>query len=138
MKRLMSSFVLSVGIAWSLPVFGLAQGSFIPALMYEVGIASITTNVIAVSTSAATRVDTPALAGRVSVEMQNIDTSASLWCGPVSGNASANSGRKITAGSSWILNLSDTNKKPGGEQAFSIYCLSDGTATTKAAVTQLY
>ena len=87
--------------------------------------------------------DNPQVTSRVSLEIQNIDTVANLWCLPVSTMPIVNGGRKIPAGSSWIVSSMDNyyTTASGGSAvvtAIKFWCLSDGLAATKAAVTQLY
>ena len=127
-----------------------ATGGVIPSLVYQTGVSSITTNIISVSTSpttGATQMDNPTLQNRVAVEIQNIDPSANLWCLPTSSaslTSNTNTGRKISAGASWVLSFTDRVYVPNDPtRVFSatntnLWCISDGTSTTKAVVTQLY
>lgn len=119
-------------------------GGQVPSLVYQVGISSITMGLVSVSTSSnigATQMDNPAMPTRVSVEIQNLDGSANLWCTAVSTTPTVNSGRKISAGASWIMSFTDKLFVPGFSSsqgtAINFYCLSDGAAATKAWVTQL-
>ena len=120
-----------------------------PTLTYQTAISSITTTVIAVSTftiaPAVNQVDNPQLVGRVVMEIQNIDTSANLWCVPTStASLTSNSGvgRKISPGGSWIISIADGLIVPSGNPSVrtsvKFFCISDGAAATKAAVTQEY
>jgi hypothetical protein len=116
----------------------------IPTFTYQVGVSSITTNIITVSNSVATQMDNPQLSGRVAVEVQNIDASANLWCLPTSTPApAASAGRKIAAGNSWIVSVLSGFYTGGFSPTVStttvnIFCISDGGGSTKAAVTQIY
>lgn len=106
-----------------------------PAYTYEVGVSSVVTNIVSVSSSSATQMDSPQLVGRVSVEIQNINGSVNLWCSPSSG-VTANNGRKITPGSTWVINFSDVAVFGS---AIKFYCINDSTtASSNAAVTQGY
>lgn len=122
-----------------------ASGGPIPDYSYQVGIASITTNIITVSTSVATQMDNPTLSQRVAIEINNIDASANLWCLPTSSPAPAtNAGRKITAGSAWEVAFHDRTTVPNDPTRVysstntNVYCVSDGGSSTKAAVSQAY
>lgn len=127
----------------------LAGGGIVPVFGYQTAVSSITLVVVTVSTSVGTQVDNPQMANRVALEIQNIDTTANLWCVPVSSAAIAvNAGRKIAAGNSWIVSTMDTfqgvsfstttGRATNTSASAPFYCLSDGAASTKAAVTQLY
>lgn len=119
-----------------------------PSLVYQVGVSSITTVTISVSSSpvaGATQMDNPQLLGRVVVEIDNTDAAANLWCVPSSSaplTANSGIGRKIPPGSSWVVSIVDRVANPGlfaGATAVKFWCLSDTTsATSKAAVTQMY
>lgn len=115
-----------------------------PISTYQVGIASVTTFIISVSTSSiapgATQMDSPQLKGRVVTEIQNIDATANLWCLPTSTQPVVNGGRKIAAGNSWIVSFQDIAGRPWNplQAQTNFWCLSDGAAATKAAVTQIY
>jgi len=131
----------------SLPSLCHAIGGEVPQLVYQVGITTATQATISVSTSSiapgATLMDTPTLSNRVSVEIQNIDTSANLWCSFTSTAPIVNGGRKISAGSSWVVSVTDrwfipTASSPRQTNLVNFYCLSDGAAATKAYVTQIY
>lgn len=121
-----------------------AAGNFVPTLVWQTGVSSITTNIITVSTSSvapgATQMDSPVLKGRLVTEIQNIDATANLWCLPVSTMPVVNGGRKIAAGNSWIISFIDVAGRPlnPSQSNTDYYCLSDGAAATKAVVTQLY
>ncbi len=88
------------------------------------------------------QVDNPVLPGRVSLEIQNQDAAANLFCNPNSGAVSTTNGRKIAPGNSWILSFADNFATPSLSITSSpvhIYCVNDGAAgTTKVAVTQAY
>lgn len=107
----------------------------VPDRVYQVAIASFTVNVITVSTSTATQMDTPLLTNRVSVEVDNIDGTASLWCGQAT-SVAKNAARKIAASGSWLIGILDRSAFTNA--AMHVYCISDGTSATKAAVTQMY
>jgi hypothetical protein len=116
-----------------------------PGLVYQVAISSQIQSVVTVSTApganglqGATQMDSPQLVGRATIEIQNIDSTANLWCTLVSTTPTANNGRKIASGNSWIINLSDKATQMFNQTLFKIWCLSDGAASTKAFVTQLY
>jgi hypothetical protein len=128
-----------------------ASGGNSPMFTYLTGVSSITTTVVNVSTSSvtgATQVDSPTLANRVVLEIQNIDSTANLWCLAVSTAPTVNGGRKLSPGNSWVVSSMDVYYN----QTFStstftnvissttakFWCLSDGTSATKAAVTQMY
>lgn len=116
----------------------------VPELTYQTGISSVTTAIVTVSTSTigagpgATQMDSPQLIGRVAVEIQNIDATANLWCLPVSTAPVASGGRKITAGSSWVVSFKDKTANAWGNFVVKFWCISDGAASTKAAVSQMY
>jgi hypothetical protein len=143
----MKRILILLGILFgSAPVF-----AFLPVQTYQEAISSITTQVVTISTSpvtGATQVDAIELEGRVSMEIQNIDTVANLWCVPTSSAAltsNSGTGRKIAPGNSWILSIADLLQPPGGYVAGTtvgvetgFWCISDGVAATKAVVTQLY
>lgn len=121
-----------------------------PAYVYQTGVSSITTNIVTVSTSSlngATQVDSPLMANRAVLEIQNIDSSANLWCLAVSTTPTANNAREITPASSWIVSVMDTlytvsySTSTGATPVtgtVKFWCLSDGSSSTKAAVTQMY
>jgi len=138
MKTFFKSCLLSLLVS----TLSHAAGSYVPGLMYQVGISSMTTNIISVSTFAATQVDNPVLAQRVSIEIQNIDSTANLWCLPGVSLSSApvTSSRKIAAGAAWVVSMRDTLLRPSStsNSSIDIFCTSDGTASTKAAVSQAY
>lgn len=145
-------------IPWTLVVFALflpsasrAAGPINPAFGYNVAVSSGNTPIVTVSTSVPTQVDSPQMASRVVVEVQNIDSTANLWCVVGSSSAptipAANNGRLIAAKSSWILSILDTFFMPQYSSSSGattilvpakVWCISDGAASTKAAVTQLY
>lgn len=137
MKRLLLVASLILAAGW-------CRAAAIPSLVYQTGISSITTAIVNVSTAStpgATQVDNPQVPGRVALEIQNIDATANLWCLPVSTKPVVNGGRKIPAGSSWAVSVLDTIVRPGQPQSTTgvkFWCLSDGAASTKACVTQLY
>lgn len=123
----------------------------VPAYTYQSAVSSAVVTIVTVSTSVttgATQMDNPTLSGRVTTEIQNIDASANLWCLITSTTPIINGGRKISAGSSWIISALDfvyrnsyststfVNSVTRG--ALNFYCLSDGASGTKAAVTQAY
>lgn len=120
-----------------------ALGNFEPSRVYEVGIATMTTTIISVSTSTvtgATQMDNPLMNERVTIEIQNIDASANLWCVGGRSNPTVNGARKIAAGNSWIVSILDRTLQTGGNptSTFNFWCLSDGAAATSAAVTQIH
>lgn len=121
-------------------------GSTIPQNTYQVALGSATTVVVAISSfnalASSNQADVPTLAGRVTMEVQNLDTALNLFCNPSPGVSTTN-GRKIAPGNSWIFAMSDflkTNLASGGSAvAAHMYCVNDGTTgTTKAAVSQAY
>lgn len=124
-----------------------------PSFVYETAVSSGNTVIIAVSSTNVTQVDNPQLVSRASIEVQNIDATANLWCVVVSSITptvpAANNGRKIAPGGSWfpnflstisIVSFSTTTQSTTTTQtAAKIWCISDSTsATSKAAVTQAY
>lgn len=146
MKKLLLSSVIYLWLCC-----GLAHaGSIIPMFTYQTGVSSITTAIISVTTSVptgATQMDNPQLANRVAVEIQNIDSTANLWCLPVTTTPFINGGRKIASGNSWIVSAMDnfyqiiySSTTGSSPNTFNVkfWCLSDGAAATKAAVTQVY
>lgn len=120
----------------------------IPQYFYNTAISSVTNPdplIINVSTSSiapgATQMDNPQLASRVIIEIQNIDATANLWCSLGSTAPFVNGGRKIAAGNSWIVSFLDKiypTTQTGSAFTVNFWCLSDGAAATKAAVTQIY
>lgn len=120
-------------------------GYFEPTRVYQVTVSSIAFAKIAVSSSTATKMDTPPLSQRVSVEIQNIDSSANLWCTPgvAVSSSPVNGSRKIAPGNTWTLPISDqlygsnlyanTAKAP-----IDVFCTTDGAASTNAIVIQQY
>lgn len=122
-----------------------------PAFTYNTSVASMTTVIISVSTSAttgATQVDNPQMLGRTALEIQNIDASATLWCLPVSTTPTVNGGREIAPGGWWNPNSLQTYyQSTYSSSTYSVtvssvpvkfWCLSDGSGATKAAVSQAY
>lgn len=154
MRKFLAGILLAVACAVLLPpVTAHAAGAYgiQPAFSYQTAVSSITTNIITVSTSSttgATQMDNPQMASRVSLEIQNIDSSANLWCLPVSTMPVVNGGRKIAPGSTWAVSTMDTYTNPSYSTSTFIttsstttakfWCLSDGAAATKAAVSQAY
>lgn len=152
MKKLYALLILAGALL--APSLSHAAWNVAPTLSYQVGVSSVTQFLITVSTSSqgagfsATQMDKPQLPGRVTIEIQNIDTAANLWCiigstYVVGGIPATNNGRKIAAGGSWIVSLRDqVNNPPGPIGGSSVterfFCLTDGAAATKAWVTQLY
>ena len=133
-KKLIAATAFAFLASWSH-----AEGGLVPSRVYEVGISSVTLFKISVSSWQATQVDSPALSGRVSMEIQNIDSSVNLWCVPGVSISSTpvNGSRKITPGSTWVLSLINT-LYPSGSAA-DVYCMNDGTSgATNAIVTQMY
>lgn len=142
MKKILLAGIL-VGLMLCLVCKAHAAGAYSiqPSYTYQTAVSSITVVIVSVSTSSltgATQVDNPQLSSRVSLEIQNIDSSASLWCLPISTMPVASGGRKITAGSSWVISTRDKYYSSSGFSAVKFWCLSDGTSPTKAAVTQAY
>jgi len=152
MKKLITAGLFAV-FALFLPSKGLAAAGIAPMFTYQAAVSSITLAIVTVSTSSAgagpgaTQMDNPQLTSRVGIEIQNIDTAANLWCVPVSTNPSTNNGRKIAPGNSWIVSTMDTfyqtsySTSTGATTVVlpvKFWCSSDGAASTKAAVTQLY
>lgn len=152
MKKILSA--LFVGVVC---VLGLSQAhaaaSISPSFTYISAVSSATVSIITVSTSiiggaSASQMDSPQLAGRTAVEIQNIDATATLWCLISSTAPAASAGHKITAGNSWIVNMLDnvfytsfsttTNRETTTYTNVKFYCISDGAAATKAAVTQAF
>lgn len=130
MKKLLTAMIL-----FSLPSLARAASSYVPSLVYEVAGASITCTTVTVSTSAATQMDSKQLAGRVSISIQNIDSSANLWCLPTNAPAT-NAGEKILPNQSWVIAIKDVPWLPYGTTPFRFWCLSDGASSTKAEVCQ--
>ena len=93
-----------------------------------VALSSATMNIVSVSTANVTQVDSTLLSGRVSIETQNIDPSANLWCG-FNNSVTINNGRKIVPSSAWSVSVAST---------IPVYCISDGAGSTNAAVSQAY
>lgn len=122
-----------------------------PQFTYQTGVSSITTNIVIVSTSSVTgavQVDSPTLTSRVVLEIQNLDSSANLWCLPVSTKPVTNGGRVISPRSSWIVSTLDTyygivystitNSSSATTNTAKFWCISDGVTPSSAAVTQMY
>ena len=107
--------------------------------VYEVVDSTFMVTTVTVSTSVVTQLDSIAMSNRTVIEIQNTDTTASLWCSNDSTITSGN-GHKILAGTSWILSMSNRgtlNPYSAASHALTVYCISDGAASTKAAVAQL-
>ena len=150
MRKLLVMLSLAWACALLMPGRAGASGTIQPGFTYQTGVSSITTNIISVSTSVTTgasQMDNPQVANRVVTEIQNIDTSANLWCLAISTNPTVSGGRKIAAGASWIvsvmdnlyqINYSSTTGQTPSTLGVKFWCLSDGAAATKAAVTQMY
>lgn len=156
MRKILTGLLLTVACAVFLsPMTAHAAGLVSPAFVYQTAVSSITTNIITVATSTvggapfvAAQMDTPKMANRVAIEIDNIDTTANLWCVTNSTVPAASAGRKIVPGASWVVNMMDnfytqnystiTNTTTTVSTPATIYCLSDGAAATKAAVTQAY
>lgn len=116
---------------------------------YQTAVSSNPLAIINVSTSSitgATQMDNPQLLSRAAMCIQDIDSSANLWCTPVSTTPVVNGGWKISAGSFWcpnsaatfyqVLYSTTTNNNTVTTVANKYWCISDGTSTTKAAVIQ--
>jgi hypothetical protein len=138
----MKKIILTLGLLFgSIPL----MASQTPQLVYQVGVSSVITNSVLVATFSvvpgATQVDNPQLPGRVSIEIQNVDTAANLWCVPVSTAPKAPLARKIAPGNSWIVSVADALLNAGffkGTTAVKFWCISDGVAPSSATVTQIY
>lgn len=134
-------------IILSLVALFLAQTShaFNPTLVSQVAASSITVIMVPIGTAAPTQVDnsTRTLAGRVVMEIQNVDSTANLWCAPrinvaISG---ALQGRKITPGSSWVLAVASyatANASTSAPGRLNLYCITDAAGVTNAVLTQMY
>lgn len=116
-----------------------------PDRVYQVGIASVTVTKVTVSNSVATQVDTPTMPDRVCLEVQNIDSTANLWCVPgvAISSAPVNGSRKIAPGASWVVSIIDkvycsNGPDNSGKCKLGVYCTSDGTGSTNAIVTQIH
>lgn len=138
----MTKLRILIGLLLSFPALALAN-EYVPELVYQVGVSSVTGFAVTVSTQGpvapgATQVDNPQLVGRATIEIQNIDTSANLWCVAGSTIALVSNSRKITPSAAWIVNLRDKSTPMFQNFLFKFYCVSDGTAATKAWITQLY
>lgn len=135
MKRLF----LVAGLFFTMGRLTLAQ-DISPTFTYSAAVSSITTTIVNVSSNPAVIIDSPTLYGRAAMEIQNIDTTSNLWCVPNS-SPSVNGGRKITPGNSWIISAIDSvrsNLNNVASYAIHIWCVTDGAAATKAAVSQAY
>lgn len=140
MKKLFLSLALLMGLS----VISDA-GTKVPNLIYEVGISSITLFKIQASSWQATQMDNPTLTERVSIEVQNIDSTNNLWCMPGVSVSSApiNGCRKIAPGASWVVSILDKFPKAdaggiGGTVSPHVYCMTDNISTsTVAIVTQV-
>jgi hypothetical protein len=144
MKRFFFFFSLvSLTLSLWFPSQSRADARLFPMLTYQVAVSSITEYLVSVTTSTvngATQVDSPQLAGRVTIEIQNIDTAANLWCTVSSTAPNTNNGRKVAPGSSWIVSIKDAFTPMGSivSTAIKFWCLSDGTASSKAWITQMF
>lgn len=151
MRKLLIPGLLAVFVLF-LPTRSRAAGPINPAYTYSVAVSSGNTNVITVSNSVPTQVDSPPMVNRAVIEVQNIDSTANLWCVVGSSSAptvpAANSGRLIASKASWIVSVLDTFYMPQYSTITftsttllvpaKVWCISDGAGSTKAAVTQLY
>lgn len=150
MRKLFPLGILAV-FAFLFPSRSQAAGGSVPMFTYQAAVSSITTAIVSVSTSAqpgATQMDNPQLFSRVGIEIQNIDATANLWCLAISTTPTTNNARKIAAGNSWVVSIVDTlyqisystvtNSVTTATVPAKFWCLSDGAAATKAAVTQLF
>jgi hypothetical protein len=107
-----------------------------PVHTYVAANSTFTVVQIAVSSSVPTQVDAATVAGRVQIEVENIDASANLWCGASVSISSTTASRKVAPGVAWVLPVSNQSLLVGNK--ISVYCVTDGAASTKAAITQLY
>jgi|HubBroStandDraft_3_1064219.scaffolds.fasta_scaffold188777_2 hypothetical protein len=134
----MKKLLLMLGCFWMAP---LAHAAPVPYYVTEVAQSSGTTNVVLASTISATQMDNPQLTGRTVIEVQNLDSSANLWCAPRS-NVKSGLGRKIASGNSWILsfNFQTITGNPANPviAPFHVYCISDAVKASSATVTQAY
>lgn len=134
MRKLLVALSLVAGLGLSAH----AAGSLVPDRIYEVGIASGINFHISVSTSVVTQMDNPTLAGRVSVFVQNLDASANLWCG-YNNIVSSSTGVEILKGGNFLtFGMLDKSGQPYGANALHIWCTSDGSGSTNAAIAQSY
>lgn len=153
----MKKWIKAAGLVFLFCGMSYAGGGITPNFTYLTGVSSISTPtplIITVSTSSiapgASAMDNPQLPNRVITQIQNIDSSANLWCSigsttPVvigSTMPIANGGYKIAAGASWIFSITDkilpTLGAGGSATTINFWCLSDGASATKAAVIQEY
>ena len=122
----------------ALVVIGLLIGCAVSAKaeIENSDVANSTSSVsVSVSSSVATSMDATCVPGRKSMEIQNLHASANMFCGFVSGDISTTAGRKITAGSSWILGIRCYDKNG---PRINVYCINDSaSAAATAWVTQL-
>jgi len=131
----MKRFLIACGMLTGLAAVSHAQAQAIN--VHEVAFSSATSTQIAVSSTTATAMT--ALDGRFSIEIQNQDGTASLWCGFAAVELTTSKGRKIAPGASWTVALGSRKIAPGSAvAALDIYCLSDSaSATTNAQVVQI-
>jgi len=163
MKRLKLLGLLAVFTVLIPPKARALGPGIVPAYTYLTAVSSITTpcpliiNVTSSPVTGASQMDNPQLPNRVVIEIQNIDTTANLWCAmgsttPVVIGSTApivNGGRKIAPGASWVVSTADIFNVPSVSTSTGVlsyikskinfWCLSDtASATSKAAVTQEY
>ena len=98
---------------------------------YSIIGSSITASVVYVSSSAATQIDTTAvlMTGRTYFEIQNQDASNAIYCSPKS-TVTTTTGRAITAGSSWIISITDS----GDNGRLTLYCITSNSSAASRAI----
>ena len=98
-----SPIVMALIAAFLRPTPAQAVSAFVPDYVYQACVSSITVNTVFISSATAlgaaqagtgitNQVDTPSLAGRVWLYVQNNDTTNSLWCNTNSGLLKAGGG----------------------------------------------
>jgi hypothetical protein len=138
-KRLLKILVFSPLLFIGRPCHA---GMNLPSLTYSVGIAAAPMSFIQVSSGPtnASQMDNPPLTNRAVVDIQNVDTTANLWCTVVSTTPALGKGNKISPGAHLVFNIRDKIALPGASPTTaSWWCINDlTTATSSATVTQLY
>lgn len=92
---------------------------------------------VTVSSATATAMDATCVPGgtRKLLEIQNLDTSANLFCDLVQANVSSTAGHKITPGLFWDVKIPCYDRN---QVRMQVWCVNDsGSGTKKAFVLQL-
>lgn len=138
LKKLVALVVLLGICSWARADY------FEPDRVYEVGITTVSVNRILVSSSVATQMDNPAMPERVTLDIQNLDATANLFCDTNSGAVATGKGIKITPNNHYIISMLDKssvllNQSTGLKQTLDVYCINDSASiTSTGTVVQIH